>query len=649
MKTSSTLSSGSRPLLRLALVFASLAASSAIAQTTAFKPTVLHRFTGTADTAQLGGMPMVPPVLAKDGSGQLQGHTFNGGTPLTLVLGQGVSYRLDALKGTGYQARLLGDISKSTTTLVQDAQGKIYGGAGASNVNNDTSANPFGSTAAMFSLQANVASALPTPPVRPRGQLAIDDDQRVYFGGGDAPGTCNASGVLAAGLWRLNPDGSYAKAFDFCQFFTVVGRLQLHEKGGAPVASVWSQTDQALYVLTSVGATGVFDSTQASDNAGRAFGTLVKIDKAALDEGAANNGQLASADQVKVLHTFLRHRDGAPTSVGDRYSTLVEAGEWLYGTSYANAPTAGSVNDLRYGGTLWRVKKDDPASFTVLHRFRDADMLAKDGTAQADGSTPNGPLVLAADGNIYGTTARDGSSLYRPATGLPTPSGAGTLFRITVGSKADRSDDAYEVLHRFDVAAEGARPVGLSLGATVDGVQKLYGATASGGPGEVLNPASPDTTGNGTVFSVDVPLPSVSFTTPLTASASSALVGDRPTLSWATQNAAGCTASGSNGDTWSGAQQTQGSQIPLSGALTRTGVNTFTLRCESASGGPAVVQTVSITVKAVTVAPPATSDGSGTGTWERNNNRSDGGGPLSPWLLLPLAALGLARRFARRG
>ena len=125
----------------------------------------------------------------------------------------------------------------------------------------------------------------------------------VYFGGGDAPGTCNASGVLAAGLWRLNPDGSYAKAFDFCQFFTVVGRLQLHEKGGAPVASVWSKTDQALYVLTSVGATGVFDSTQASDNAGRAFGTLVRIDKAALDEGAANNGQLASADKVKVPST----------------------------------------------------------------------------------------------------------------------------------------------------------------------------------------------------------------------------------------------------------------------------------------------------------------------------------------------------------
>ncbi|MGJ7543852.1 choice-of-anchor tandem repeat GloVer-containing protein [Variovorax sp. LT1R16] len=651
MKNSSTPSFGSRPLLLTALAFASLAALPAIAQTTgmAFKPTVLHRFTGTADTAQLGGMPMVPPVLAKDGSGQLQGHTFNGGTPLTFVLGQGVSYRLDALKGTGYQARLLGDISKSTTTLVQDAAGNFYGGAGSSNVANDTSANPFGSTAAMFSLKANVATALPTPPVRPRGQLAIDDDKRVYFGGGDGPSTCNANGSLAAGLWRMNPDGSYAKAFDFCQFFTVVGRLQLHEKGGAPVASVWSRTDQALYVLTSVGAAGVFDSTQASDNAGRAFGTLVKIDQAALDEGAAHNGQLDSADKVKVLHTFLRNRDGAPTSVGDRYSALVEAGEWLYGTSYANAPTAGGVNDLRYGGTLWRVKKDDPASFTVLHRFRGADTLAKDETAQADGATPNGPLVLAADGNIYGTTARDGSSLSRSATGLPTPSGAGTLFRVVVGSKADRADDSYEVLHRFDVAVEGARPVGLSLGTSVDGVQKLYGATASGGPGETINPASPDTTGNGTVFSIDVPLPSVSFTTPLTASASSALIGDRPTLSWATQNAASCTASGSNGDTWRGAQQTQGSQIPLSGALNKTGVNTFTLRCESNAGGPAAVQTVSITVKAVTVAPPATSDGSGTGTWERNDNRSDGGGPLSPWLLLPLAALGLARRFARRG
>ena len=625
------------PLLRRTLQFAlpalalAVAASPVAAQTAAFKPTVLHRFTGTADAAKPGGVPQAPPLLGTDG--KLQGHTLLGGPARTFVIGQGAAYRIDTTAGASnsYTAQLLGDIGASTTTLVRDAQGVFHGGSAASNYLNDTLASPFGSTAAMFNIKAGMPTITGQPAIRPRGQIAIDGAGNIYLGGADAPTTCSAT-VLTATLWRQAPDGSYAKAIDFCQFSTTVGTTQIHAKGGAPVASVWSETDQALYVLTAVAARGVVDTSATADSAGRSFGTLVKISKATLDIGIASNGVVPAAG-VEVLRTFLRNRDGQPSASGGRLTGLVEAGEWLYGTTYSNPVTTGNDNDTRYSGTLWRVKKTDPSTFAVLHYFRSATTLAADGTATADGGTPSGPLVVAADGNIYGTTARDGRTLYKPATGLVTPVGAGTIFRVVAGKAANRSDDAYEVLHRFDLATEGGRPVGLTAGAISGGVQKLYGAASNGGSGETTDATVVDASGNGTVYSIDIPLPTTSFTTALTASAATAKVGDTLRLSWATTNAASCIASGDNGGTWVGAQQVAGALVPLNGTLGKVGTNTFTLTCQSINGGPSATQTVSVAVEAPPVVAPSTDGGSG-----------GGGGPLGALLLVPLAGFWMLRR-----
>lgn len=609
------------PALALALPLAH-----AMAQTlpAAFKPTVLHKFGGENKG---GAKPAVPPVLAADG--RLYGHTFLGASPSAGAFwGQGTVYGLDTT-GANHRFELLGSIYQGSTPLVPTADG---GFLGAGNGAVPPGGNFWETAAVVFSIKDGKAVALPAPSFKPLGSMALDTAGNLYMGSGESASACGVN-TTANILWRMNADRSYSKVVDFCQYEQQQGNKQLHPKGGAPVASVWSSKDQALYVLTGVSADGVVDSTLTTDYQGRSVGTLVKLSKAAIEEGVAGKGALDSS-KVELLHTFMRARDGEPTAKGARVVGMVEVGEWLYGTTQFNAPTAGNAMDNRYGGTIWRVKKSDPKSFAVVHYFRGAGTVGLDGTAQADGSAPSGPLVLAADGNIYGTTATDGSTMNTPKTGLGTPYGAGTLYRIKVGATADHADDSYEVLHRFDMGSEGGSLTGLSAGAVAGGVQKLYGAANVGGDGQPVTTTA-TAPGNGTIFSFDVPLPTASFSEALTASVDTAAVGSSIHLSWSTTQASSCTASGA----WSGAQQTSGSKVPV--VLAVEGENSFSLTCSSQNDGQPV--TSKVTVQATAVTQPGTGSSGSTETGNSSNG-GGGGGPLNAWLLAPLAALAWARR-----
>lgn len=609
------------PALALALPLAH-----AMAQTlpAAFKPTVLHKFGGENKG---GAKPAVPPVLATDG--RLYGHTFLGASPSAGAFwGQGTVYGLDTT-GANHRFELLGSIYQGSTPLVPTADG---GFLGAGNGAVPPGGNFWETAAVVFSIKDGKAVALPAPSFKPLGSMALDTAGNLYMGSGESASACGVN-TTANILWRMNADRSYSKVVDFCQYEQQQGNKQLHPKGGAPVASVWSSKDQALYVLTGVSADGVVDSTLTTDYQGRSVGTLVKLSKAAIEEGVAGKGALDSS-KVELLHTFMRARDGEPTAKGARVVGMVEVGEWLYGTTQFNAPTAGNAMDNRYGGTIWRVKKSDPKSFAVVHYFRGAGTVGLDGTAQADGSAPSGPLVLAADGNIYGTTATDGSTMNTPKTGLGTPYGAGTLYRIKVGATADHADDSYEVLHRFDMGSEGGSLTGLSAGAVAGGVQKLYGAANVGGDGQPVTTTA-TAPGNGTIFSFDVPLPTASFSEALTASVDTAAVGSSIHLSWSTTQASSCTASGA----WSGAQQTSGSKVPV--VLAVEGENSFSLTCSSQNDGQPV--TSKVTVQGTAVTQPGTGSGGSTETGNSSNG-GGGGGPLNAWLLAPLAALAWARR-----
>ena len=243
---------------------------------------------------------------------------------------------------------------------------------------------------------------------------------------------------------------------------------------------------------------------------------------------------------LKTLHDFTA-AEGQPASYMTTYDVnnsagLVEVGQWLYGNTYNQAANT--------NGSVYRVKKDG-TGFQVLHHFSN--------TANKDGSGAAGTMVLAPDGNVYGTTNLGGAN------------GDGTLWRI-VTANADGAGGGFESLHSFKSAVDGKQPLNLSLGS--DGF--LYGITFNGG-----------TAGDfGTVFKVDTgyvpaaPLPSISL---LRAAPDSIVQGGATTLSWAASNATACTASGA----WSGAKATSGSEVLTPGT---TGNNVFTLRCSGPGG-----------------------------------------------------------------
>lgn len=108
-------------------------------------------------------------------------------------------------------------------------------------------------------------------------------------------------------------------------------------------------------------------------------------------------------------------------------------------------------------GTVFKIT---PAGMeTVLYSF----------AGGADGAGPVASLIQGSDGNLYGATPNGGANAY------------GTVFMITLtGTEL--------VLHSFANGADGANPRGGLIQAT-DG--NLYGTTASGG-----------TTGGGTVFKI---------------------------------------------------------------------------------------------------------------------------------------------------
>ncbi|WP_454720427.1 MULTISPECIES: hypothetical protein [Cupriavidus] len=610
---------GHIPLTLSAIVCASaLLCAAPAALAAGFAPEVLVRFAGAAGQPA-GNAPFAPPLYG--GDGKLYGTTQDGMPKIGAggYLFQGVAYVLDPAT-RAYGSLPLGDFGWAYGNLVQRPDGKIYGRTSASLVEAQHYGSALFGVGALLRLDGGVPTAIAPrgadqqplydSTFQARGQAAVDSEGRVYFSG------------AASGMWRMNADESIERIVNFRlpAYLKVVvtgGRSKTYyTKGDGLAAAVWSAADNALYGVTSStsGTAGDPDLVPSTDVPS---GTLFRIRAADLRGDGTST--------IEVLHTFAGTRDGYAYASDTYQTALVEDGEWLYGTSLYNGTT---TNPLKDGGTIWRMRKSDPASFQVVHRFR-AD-AALNGTAQGDGANPWGMLIRAADGNIYGTTSRDATRINTlPASTAGTVAvGAGTVFRVKVGSAPDRADDAVEVLHRFDVARDGARPVGLSAGPVAGGVQKLYGATrAGGGAADVLD-GSDLVPGYGTVFSIDVPVPSASVGS-LTASAALLVSGGRVTLSWSSENAAVCNASGA----WSGSKAASGSEQ----VAVAQGENVYTLACTGVDGtqGPA---------RSVTVTGTASSGGTGStggtgGTAGGTSPDSGGGGPLAP---AALAALGLA-------
>ncbi|HEX5323605.1 MAG TPA: choice-of-anchor tandem repeat GloVer-containing protein, partial [Capsulimonadaceae bacterium] len=151
-----------------------------------------------------------------------------------------------------------------------------------------------------------------------------------------------------------------------------------------------------------------------------------------------------------VLHVF------GPSSAdaANSFSGLIDGGDgFLYGVTAGGGPSS--------AGDVFKIALDG-ANYQDLH------FLAG---GAADGSFPDGPLMLGNDGNLYGTAIHSG------------PNGDGAIFMIS------RDGTAYNVLHFFD-GTDGAVPQGGLLQGTDGG---LYGTTFTGAGAAT----------DGTVFSLD--------------------------------------------------------------------------------------------------------------------------------------------------
>lgn len=123
----------------------------------------------------------------------------------------------------------------------------------------------------------------------------------------------------------------------------------------------------------------------------------------------------------------------------------------LYGTTFSGSGNGGTVFKITTGGSL-----------TTLYKF------CTEGEPCKNGAQPNAGLVLATNGNFYGTTMNGG------ANQSSCSGGCGTVYQITPGG-------SLTTLHSFD-STDGAAPaVGLIQAAN----GFLYGTTSNGGTNNV--------------------------------------------------------------------------------------------------------------------------------------------------------------------
>ncbi len=266
----------------------------------------------------------------------------------------------------------------------------------------------------------------PTDGGQPNGPLLQASDGNFYgttLAGG--VNTCRPIDPMPCGvIFKMTPNGVETVLYTFGASAT---------DGYNPSAPLIQGQDGALYGVT----------TNGGDYGGG--GTVFRI---------------TLAGSYTVLHSF----GATPTDGIVPIGGLVQADDGNFYGVTASGGANHCVQIPQDGSNCGTVFRMPPSGVvTILYSF---------GSSVSDGVTPNASLVLASDGNLYGTTANGGAN---SCGSFGATNDCGTLFRIT-------PDGAETVLHSFGTSrTDGIAP----LGALIQGSDgALYGTTASGGGGE---------------------------------------------------------------------------------------------------------------------------------------------------------------------
>ena len=347
------------------------------------------------------------------------------------------------------------DGSNSVAPLVQASNGDLYGTTSAGGANKDGTVFEITTSGTLTTLH-NFNHLSPIDGAQPYGGLIQARDGNLY-------GTTNRGGSHNVGIvFRITTSGTLRAIHD----------LDYSPDGALPYAGLVQATNGAFYGTAPDGGGGggtVFEVTP--------FGQLIAL----YDFGAygiqpvaglvqASNGNLygtaamggfyscgtlfeiTPSGTFTLLHTFTGGDGCYP------YATLVQGGDGnLYGTALA-----GGAHNGYNAGTVFQITPS--GTFTLLHVFD-----------KTDGAGPEGALIQASDGNLYGTTY--GGGAY----------GKGTIFKMTPSGTVT-------TLYSFCSQSGCPDGFGPSAGLVQASNGNFYGTTYGGGANQ-----------DGTVFSLSVP------------------------------------------------------------------------------------------------------------------------------------------------
>jgi uncharacterized repeat protein (TIGR03803 family) len=368
--------------------------------------TVLHSFSGSA-------MEGLTPTggLVQDAAGNLWGTTFSGGTG-----GRGTVFRISpstaqtvvySFGGPG------GDAANPLAGLVVGADGNFYGVSARGGANQDRGAffrvTPAGGEAVLHSFGGSRDDA-----VAPDAPLVQGLDGNFY-------GTSTTGGAYGAGtIYRVTPDGVETVLLSFS------GSASSDPSG--PSGGLVQGADGYFYGTTRAGGEHGVGTVFSLSPAG-ALSTLYSFGASDTDGNAPRFGVIQGSDGNFYGTTSLGGTSGSGTVFRLTYSGIATVLH-SFGSSDADGTNPGSglvqgSDGKLYGvtrtggfngeGTVFSLAAD--GAQTVLYSF---------GSTPTDAVSPAGPVLLSADGSIYGI-----SHTGEIDAAVSDSQGPGTVYRIS--------------------------------------------------------------------------------------------------------------------------------------------------------------------------------------------------------------------------